>query len=209
MFTVKTNNPIALESADHQYPLGCIADNNSDTNYMLEIKNYFNNNPIKTLDLGCAGGQIVVDHLQLGDIAIGIEGSSNVLNGAGKHNWEKYYNKNLFLCDITQPFECISNQENIIFDCIQMWEVLEHIPFIKIEQVLKNISTHLKNDGIFIGSIAMCEDPPRHVSIFNKETWVTIFKNNGFEMQNYCFTFLPRPVHSGDNGFVFTAKKLK
>jgi 2-polyprenyl-3-methyl-5-hydroxy-6-metoxy-1,4-benzoquinol methylase len=209
MIIIKTDNPVALDSADHQHPLGCIADNNSDINYVSEVKRYFNNNQIKILDLGCSGGQIVVDHLNLGDVAVGLEGSSNVLNGAGRHNWEKHHNKNLFLCDITQPFECLENEQNMLFDCIQMWEVLEHISFIKMEQLFKNILTHLKDDGIFIGSIATCEDPPRHVSLFNKDTWVAIFKNNGLEMKDYGFNSLPRSVHSGHNGFVFSAKKLK
>lgn len=209
MITVKTNNQIAIDSADHQHPLGCVADNNSNLSYIDEVKKYFQNKQLNVLDLGCSGGQIIMDHLQLGDFAMGLEGSSNVLNGAGKQNWDQYHNKNLFLCDITEPFECLNNEVKVVFDCIQMWEVLEHIPYAKLPQLFKNITSHLKQDGLFIGSIATCEDPPRHVSIFPKHIWQEIFKQNGLDMVDYMFTYFPRSVHSGVNGFVFCAKKLK
>jgi hypothetical protein len=114
MINVKTDKPIAIDSLDHKHPYGVINDNNSSSQYILEVKNYFKNNKISVLDLGCAGGQIIVDHHNLDDLSVGLEGSSNVLNGAGKHNWEQYHNKNLFLCDITEPFTCLHDSGEIV-----------------------------------------------------------------------------------------------
>ena len=216
MTKIITNKPIAVDSLDHKHPYGVINDNNSAFQYIMEVKNYFKNNKISVLDLGCAGGQIIVDHHNLDDFAVGLEGSSNVLQGAGKHNWEQYYNKNLFLCDITEPFTCLQDSnETINFDYIQMWEVLEHIPENKLSILLKNIANHLSNDGLFCGSIATYVCPSgTHVSIFNKDKWKQIFKDNGFEMTEYIFKTLPRQdllphlTPNYRNGFVFTARKI-
>ena len=208
MISVITNKSVAFDSPDHIEPMGTVADNNSDILYILEIKKYFNNKNINILDLGCSGGQIVIDHILQKDLAIGLEGSSHVLQGAGKHNWEQYYNKNLFLCDITEPFFCKDNDNKIMFDCIQMWEVLEHIPESKFTNLFTNIKNHIKPEGIFVGSVAMVPDPPRHVSLFSKERWIEIFKEHGFNLKEYSFEHLPRSVHSENNGFVFKAELL-
>ena len=216
MINITTTKHIAIDSADHIHPWGCVNDNNSNSNYLNSVKTYFNNRPINVLDLGCAGGQIIVDHHNLDDFSVGLEGSSNVLQGAGKHNWEQYYNKNLFLCDITESFTCLHDSgKTINFDYIQMWEVLEHIPEHQLPILLKNIDNHLTKDGLFCGCIATYVCPSgTHVSIFNKDKWKQIFKDNGFEMAEYIFKTLPRQdllphlTSNYPNGFVFTAKKL-
>ena len=80
------------------------------------------------LDLGCAGGQFVVDFINRGDIGVGLEGSSNSLSGVGKENWDKYHNKNLFLCDITKDYQLYYNGgKPMMFDFIHSEEVFEHI----------------------------------------------------------------------------------
>jgi 2-polyprenyl-3-methyl-5-hydroxy-6-metoxy-1,4-benzoquinol methylase len=205
MINIITNKHIAADSADHTHPHGCVNDNNGTQQYLNSIKKYFNNKQINVLDLGCAGGQIIINHLEVGDFAVGLEGSSNVFNGAGKHNWEKYYNKNLFLCDITEPFTCLSDNVPILFDVIQMWEVLEHISEDKIDTLFKNIFTHLKDDGIFLGSISQQVDNLHHVSIFSKEKWNEIFIKNKFNLNDYVLDVYPRSI--GNPGFSFTAKK--
>jgi cyclopropane fatty-acyl-phospholipid synthase-like methyltransferase len=88
-----------------------------------------------------------------------------------------------------------------------MWEVLEHIPEEKLNTLLFNIKNHLKDDGLFCGSIATHVCPSgTHVSIFPKQKWIEIFYKNGFKLENYIFNTLPRPVSEGNLGFVFTAK---
>lgn len=213
MITLKTNKPIAIDSPDHLNPAGCSNDNNSNLTYIQQIKNYFNKPILNVLDLGCAGGQIVADHISLGDVAVGLEGSSHALNGSGISNWKKYYNKNLFLCDITEPFECIDLDKKLIkFDVIQMWDVLEHIPEQKLPQLLTNIFNHLKDDGIFLGAISQQYDPIRHISVFSKEKWTIIFNNSNFTLDPCIVNVYPRIVCDGSpgmEGFSFSAKKLK
>ena len=207
MISVITNKSVAFDSPDHIEPMGTVADNNSDILYILEIKKYFNNKNINILDLGCSGGQIVIDHILQKDLAIGLEGSSHVLQGAGKHNWEQYYNKNLFLCDITEPFTCLSDNTPILFDIIQMWEVLEHISEDKLDTLFKNIFEHLKDDGIFLGSISQQVDNLHHVSVFSKEKWNEIFIRNNFNLNDYVLNIFPRSI--GNPGFGFTTRKIK
>jgi 2-polyprenyl-3-methyl-5-hydroxy-6-metoxy-1,4-benzoquinol methylase len=209
MIKVKTNKNIAIDSLDHLYPFGVVRDNNSNINYIREVKNHFNNEKMTVMDLGCAGGQIIVDHHLLGDVAVGLEGSSNVFRGAGKTNWEILFNQNLFLCDVTEPFIVESEDNHLLFDYIQMWEVLEHIPENKLPMLFANIKKHLKSTGIFCGSVATHVCPSgTHVSIFPKTKWIELFNNNGFVMEEYIFKHLPRPVSEGDLGFVFTAKLI-
>jgi 2-polyprenyl-3-methyl-5-hydroxy-6-metoxy-1,4-benzoquinol methylase len=210
MIKVQTNKSIASDSLDHLYPFGVVRDNNSNIKYIREVKKYFNNEKIAVMDLGCAGGQIIVDHHLLGDTSVGLEGSSNVFRGAGKHNWEILFNQNLFLCDITEPYSIDDEAEQMMFDYIQMWEVLEHIPEEKLTMLFTNIKKHLKDTGIFCGSIATHVCPSgTHVSIFPKTKWITLFKDNGLELSEYIFEHLPRPVSEGDLGFVFTARLIK
>lgn len=195
MIKLETKNPIAYHSADHKFPQGSISDNNTNSNYIAEIKSYFNNQKINIMDLGCSGGQIVIDHHNLGDISVGLEGSDTVLqNSLGSYNWSNFHNKNLFLCDITEDFRVTDeNGEIILFDVIQMWDVLEHIPEDRIKALFDNINKHLKKDGIFIGQISQQVDPIRHVSNFSWEKWKSIFLENGFKMDDYSFRYTPRP----------------
>lgn len=218
MIKLKTNYPIAIDSADHKFPAGSINDNNSNVNYILEIKNFFKNAPIKVLDLGCSGGQIIVDHLKSGDMAVGLEGSDTVLNGKGSHNWKQFLNKNLFLCDITEHFDLEDENDQIIqFDVIQMWDVLEHIPENKIANLFANIRKHLKNEGIFIGQISQQNDPIHHISNFSFEKWKSIFNQNKLILNDYTFFHVPRyrlslgkvdPYGNNESGFCFNSKKL-
>jgi 2-polyprenyl-3-methyl-5-hydroxy-6-metoxy-1,4-benzoquinol methylase len=207
MITVECEKHIALESKDHTNPIGCVQDNNTNYLYLMQVKKYFNKSNISVMDLGCAGGQMVIDHTNMNDIAVGLEGSSHVLNGKGAHNWTNYKDKNLFLCDITEEFLCKNNNEQIIFDYIQLWEVFEHIPEEKLSQLFLNINKHLSDGGLLCGSISTIPcDSGNHVCIKPKEWWILTFKNNGFELNEYIFNYLPRGI---DPSFPFTARKIK
>jgi len=212
MIKIISNKKIAYDSPDHLNPCGSINDNNSSIHYITEVKNYFNNNKINVLDLGCSGGQIIVDHISLGDLAIGIEGSDTVLKGAGKKNWDKYHDSNLFLSDITENFTIKDDENTILFDVIQMWDVFEHIPEYKIPSVLDNIHKHLKKDGIFLGQISQQIDEIRHISVFERKKWTNLFEKNGFTLEKYIFNNVPRcPLYENSNdykGFQFLSKKI-
>jgi cyclopropane fatty-acyl-phospholipid synthase-like methyltransferase len=51
------------------------------------------------------------------------------------------------------------------FDLITAWEVLEHIETIRLPVVFENISNHLVDSGILMGSISYTSDKPDHVEL--------------------------------------------
>ena len=207
---VHTEFPLAVDSPDHTNPYGVISNNNSNPAYINEVKQHFNDVTISVLDLGCAGGAIVADHISQGDFAIGLEGSDIVLEGAGKGNWEKYHNKNLFLCDISRPFSITQHESPVLFDYIQTWEVLEHIPTDRLDILLQNIKACMKTSSLFCGSIAMvpCVSG-NHVSVFPKDEWEKIFNRNGLSFEPYIFGSTPRPDVWGSQCVLFTSRLMQ
>jgi SAM-dependent methyltransferase len=158
MITLEATQRVAKESPDHQCPIGCVNDNFTSVGLINEVKDGFDNEQLFMLDLGCAGGQFVSDFIARGDIGVGLEGSDNALSGAGKNNWDKYYNKNLFLCDITKEYQLFYNDKPIEFDFIHSEEVFEHISPEDIDSLLKNIFKHLKKGGLCVFGISLVPD---------------------------------------------------
>ena len=139
-------------------PVGAIRDNFTSEGLIEEVKDGFDNEQISMLDLGCAGGQFVVDFIKRGDIGIGLEGSSNSLSGVGKENWDKYHNKNLFLCDITKDYQLYDGDKPMEFDFIHSEEVFEHIAPDDVDNMLKNIFKHLKEGGLCVFGVSLVPD---------------------------------------------------
>lgn len=208
MITLKTDYPLAFDSLDHLNPYGCVQDSNTNKEYIAEVKCYFNNNTIKLLDIGCAGGQLMIDHHLIGDLAVGLEGSSHAIYGKGKENWNKYQNKVLFLCDAARPYEIYQDKNLVKFDYIQSWEVIEHIPGDRLDTFFTNIKNHLNDSGLFCGSIATTPcSSGNHVSLLPLNGWIEKFKKNGLEMNPYIFkNTLRNDVHTC---ILFTAKLIK
>lgn len=207
LINLKTEFPIAVDSLDHLNPYGVLNDNNSNGNYIEEVRNHFQKTSISVLDIGCAGGQIVVDHLTMGDTAVGIEGSDNVLQGSGSHNWKNYKDKNLFLCDASRPFSLYKDTEKMCFDYIQTWEVLEHIPEDRLNVFLANIRESMGTHSIFCGSISLNDCiSGNHVSVFPIKKWCEIFNTNGLSFEKYIFQHTPRSDVHGSHCILFTSK---
>jgi len=208
--SVKTEHPGAFDSLDHLYPIGSVLDNFSSLELISEVSDYFGtNNQISVLDLGCAGGKFICDFIQQGDIGVGLEGSSTAIDGAGKVNWKKYYNKNLFLCDIGKPFEILHNNNSLKFDFIHSEEVFEHIPEENIDCLLQNIKNHTKENTIcmfgisIVTSIHTQPDGTKvdlHVTNKPAEWWMEKFDTNGFKLcengitQNNVYGFIFKSV---------------
>ena len=181
-FKIKTEFLGAFDTPDHIMPVGSIRDNYTNISLINEVLQYFNNSNIKVLDLGCAGGQFLVDFLRSGADVVGIEGSSHVFNGPGKFNWIKLMNHNFFLCDITKPFNISeyseSYENNTKFDFIHCSEVMEHIEEVDLISFLNNVKKHLSTDGVFCCQISIDDTDPLHVSVFDIEKWLKIFDEN-------------------------------
>jgi 2-polyprenyl-3-methyl-5-hydroxy-6-metoxy-1,4-benzoquinol methylase len=109
------------------------------------------------LDLGCSGGQLVKDFLDLGWTAAGLEGS-DYSQKFGRANWPVLGGKNLFTCDITKPFDLELDGRAASFHLITAWEVLEHIPTPELEPLFKTISNLLAPGGYFIASTSSAPD---------------------------------------------------
>ena len=115
LITLETDYPVAIDSPDHIAPAGVVVDNRTNVEYVNAIKNHFGRK-IKVLDMGCAGAQMITDFVEGGYVAVGLEGSTHVLTGAGSHNWDKYHNKNLFNVDLSKPFQLKEDGEDLKFD---------------------------------------------------------------------------------------------
>lgn len=195
---VITKYPVAVDSPDHLYPWGTSADNSTSIGFIEEIENYFLNEKISFLDIGCSGGQLVVDFFERGHTSVGIEGSNfSVVNE--RANWPKYHNKCLFTCDASKQYEITNDNDEIIkFDCISSWEVIEHIHPDELDQFFSNISKHMHKKSIFVGSISLVSDchtcggrtqepVELHQSLFSKEIWVNEILSKYFIVEEYPF----------------------
>lgn len=191
-FRLETKKPIAIDSPDHLCPVGSVNDNFSSPELIDEVINYFNGKKITALDLGCAGGQFVVDFINKGHDAIGLEGSSHSLGGAGKQNWNNYFNKNLFLCDLTEEYQLYEDNIPLKVDYIHSEEVFEHIAEDKLDFFLQQIKKHLKDDGICSFGISTVHHVTTindktywlHQSVFPPSWWKNKLLSNGFEIVN-------------------------
>tara|TARA_R110000796_G_scaffold97782_3_gene205034 strand:- start:5386 stop:6045 length:660 start_codon:yes stop_codon:yes gene_type:complete len=199
MITLKTKHPIAYDSPDHIFPWGTKNDNSTNEGFIEETLDFWKQRgkeKINFLDLGCAGGQLAVDYINKGHLGIGLEGSdySAIHKRA---NWPKYYNKNLFTCDITEKYELFENgyPNPIKFDVITAWEVIEHIKPNDLKPFFKYISNNLNVNGFFCGSISMkvevLEGHILHQTVWNEKTWYESFpellKGTGLELYQYPF----------------------
>lgn len=207
MYKVLTDKPIATDSLDHREPCGVRNDNTINAIFVDKMIKYYyqvEQRPvtIRYLDLGCAGGGLVKQFLNLGHNAIGIDGS----DFRQKHQLPEWntISDNLFTADITEPFKIYDNNIVAIFDIIALWEVMEHIPEDKIPQLILNIKQHLSYNGFLMVSIS--KDPqPHHVNIKEFDEWDKLFERYGFvrqtSLENYIEPDFPRgPNQKGDSG---------
>jgi 2-polyprenyl-3-methyl-5-hydroxy-6-metoxy-1,4-benzoquinol methylase len=158
---VQTKYPVAFESPDHKIPHGTAKNNSTNKKFVLhmdeKLHGEFGTQTLRVMDLGCSGGQMVIDFLELRWVAIGIEGSDHSLKHK-RANWKDYANKNLFTADITKPFSVKLEGKPSTFHLITAWEVMEHIAQRDLEFVFDNIRDHLEPGGYFIASTTSTPD---------------------------------------------------
>ncbi len=192
---VLTDFPVAVTSPDHIFPVGTKNDNSTHFGYIQEVELFFQNKKINTMDIGCAGGQLAVDFHNRGHLSIGIEGSDyNIKNK--QFNWPNFYKNVLWTADLTKPFKVLDEKENeLLFDLISAWEVVEHIHPNQLENFFDNIILKLKPDGIFVASINLDPDDRvdedgnvihLHQSVFPEKFWKEKILNK-YNVVNYPF----------------------
>lgn len=194
MFDVITEHEFATKSFDYLYPHGSRQDNNTNPFFINEVLSYFNRN-INVLDVGCAGGQMVIDFANRGCTAIGVDGSDYMLK-RGLFNWGIYYKKHLFNCDISKPFYIIetTTKTKLHFDLITAWEVPEHLKLYELCTFFDNIRNNLKPDGLFVCSInfSVTNNPfhpgvNMHRTMFKEDFWRENIIPDYFEVVEYPF----------------------
>lgn len=180
-FKVLTNHPLALGSNDHLFPHGTMRDDSRSPEFndklsavmaakqvspeetLLPHKRGNSAHPgyvLSILDIGCAGGGMVQDFVELGWDAIGIDGS-DYSQKICRASWGVIPD-NLFTADATKPFSVAlyfgETQEftgdPFHFDVITAWEVIEHIKEDDLPQFFDNILSHLGSGSLFICSVA-------------------------------------------------------
>lgn len=202
VFKVETEWPIALDSPDHLNPLGTMQDNHGGKLFIDDFINWFKNNrnqgqpingrELSVADLGCSGGQLIKEWLEITDNAIGLEGSDWSVNHR-RANWPSLHNKNLFTCDVSRDYTIKNNGQLYQCDLISAWEVLEHISTDRLPTFFDNIHKHLKSGGVFLGSASNHSDTGRgslelHQSRFTYDQWVNkYFPQDKFAVVKYPF----------------------
>jgi SAM-dependent methyltransferase len=227
-FQVETDHPVALESIDHLYPYGTAHDNTRHPRFVWACEQHVHRNrPLCYLDLGCAGGGLVLDFLLRGHFALGLEGSDYSLK-AQRAEW-RWLRDYLSTCDISHKFRILDREHDATaqFDVISAWEVLEHIAEEGLHRLLENIGTHLDAQGIFCGSISVIpgghperEDLMYHPTVQPKDWWEALFaqhglamvEDHGFQPFDFCrgtgaWPYKVDYLTNPDSGFLFVARK--
>jgi SAM-dependent methyltransferase len=202
MISVITKHSIAYESPDHILPWGTMRDNSTSAEFIAELESYFFNQPIKMMDLGCSGGQLVVDFHNRGHLAVGLEGSDYSVKHQ-RANWPEWHNKILFTCDVTKEYQVTNNNEPFKAQLITAWEVVEHIHPNDLQMFFNQIAKHLAPNGIFLASVSTKADVidgvVLHQSVFNEDTWFNeiltdegAFRGSNLECLRYPFKYAVR-----------------
>jgi len=188
---VITEYPVAFESPDHKIPWGTMRDNSTHKKFVsfmaTKIQRENPTTALSALDLGCSGGQLVKDFLDLGWLAVGLEGSDFSLKHK-RANWPTLGGKNLFTCDITKPFIIMNFGKPANFNLVTMWEVLEHIKEADLKQLFSNITRHMAVGGYFIASTTSAPDihdgVDLHQTKWSNSQWQQWIKTNYPQLQS-------------------------
>lgn len=205
-----SEHPLAADSVDHLYPRGTANDNTRWPRFVTKCESLFPGESLNFLDLGCAGGGLVLDFALKGHFAMGLEGSDYSLKRQ-RAEWRTIPG-NLFLCDIAKEYSILKNDSLEIkkFHVISAWDVIEHIEEKELSQFLENVTRHLRNDGYFIGSVSTRaaggttpDGRNHHATVQDRQWWLELFRNAGFQFSresDFQATDFPR-----GNGILFPA----
>ena len=184
-----TDYPIAFDSNDTMFPHGTVRDNTRCPRFIRKCEKVLGRDKdLRFLDLGCSGGGTVLDALLYGHYGLGLEGC-DISERQQRAEW-RLIPEHLKTCDISRPFSITvpDSGEPMLFDVVTAWEVLEHIPEDRLNQLFDNISKCLKNNGIFVASIANCPDIDPvtgtnwHVTMHPRNWWTNKLEGFGFEL---------------------------
>jgi SAM-dependent methyltransferase len=196
---LQTEHSIAIESDDHIHPWGTMSDNTRHPRFVAACEKLGladEGQPIRHLDLGCAGGGLVWEFVLRGHDSYGVEGSDHSLKWQ-RAEWRLIADR-LFTADITEPFAIIEDGLPKKFDLVTAWEVLEHLPREGLPGLFDNLLKLLRSGGIFVCSVATFEDENPtsravyHQTVQSEEWWHEAVRASGlipvispFEVSDY------------------------
>jgi SAM-dependent methyltransferase len=207
-YSLQTAHPVASNSLDHLYPVGATRDNTHYPPFAKKMASWLSERTRGKLcmDIGCAGGGLVVDYLAAGLHAIGIEGTDKARE-AGHGHWPILDGVHLFTADITKPFRLRTWQNKCHAVLITAFEVLEHIAEEDLPGFIANIKEHLS--GWFVCTINSDPWPhltesgkvvDHHVTQRSPDWWKAFFEGQGFvrdhELEAYIGKDWPRIGHA-------------
>jgi SAM-dependent methyltransferase len=204
VFQLETEKPVAVESVDHRFPKGTAKNSPRWPRFVFACERLFGPK-LSFLDLGCAGGGLVLDFVLRGHDALGLEGSDYSLLRQ-RAEWRTLPHR-LMTCDIAVPFSVRrTNGEAMRFDVISAWDVLEHISETALPVMLENVRKHLSPRGIFTGTVStrLAGSAPDgtnyHATVQPKAWWEAAFAKAGFApRQPEPFLFEDYPRGNGNN----------
>lgn len=211
MFTLKTDHPVAFRSLDHlalvNYKQGAPFINNSrSTDFNQQLQDWLKCHSSRSvLDIGCAGGGMVHDMLEMGIDAVGLEGSDYCLKNQVRE-WPLIPG-NLFTCDVTNPFTLFKDGVAHQFDVVTAWEFMEHIEEVDLPGVMQNINNHTRLGSLFICSIAefssLVDGVDMHRTIHNRKWWKDVFFHFGWQEDPVAdLQFSGHKVRTGSHNLV-------
>jgi len=184
---VHTNKPVAYDSPDHLMPWGTRIDNSVHLPFNAKLARWIPPESLSVLDLGCAGGGFVKSVLEMGCLAVGIEGS-DYSKQKRRAEWATIPDY-LFTADVTEPFTVVGcrggqPEQALKFSVITAWEFLEHIRREQLPAVFRNIDAHLQPRGVVIMSVSprpdVVDNVVLHQTVESREWWLAECQRHGF-----------------------------
>lgn len=153
-------NNFQLHPLENETGAGC--DFFTDISLIREVIDRFdleNDEKINWLDLGCAGGHLILDvnDQKETDVCIGLDGSVGVYK---QESWSSGKNKNVLRnADLSKEYSIeYKSGERVLFDVISSHELIEHFNEPELDTFFTTVDKHLSDNGVFFGSIALEPD---------------------------------------------------
>jgi SAM-dependent methyltransferase len=151
----------------------------------LLLKYYTNHNTINVLDYGCGTGEFLKACKDSGFTISGVEPSENARAKSSQTNQIKIQ-------------ESLEGIDNLRFNIITMWHVLEHIP--DFETIIQKLKSKLTDDGVLFIAVPNHKsfdgqhyhkhwagfDVPRHLWHFSSGTMKKILSKNNLNLIDIC-----------------------
>lgn len=185
---LRAESECAYGSPDHLVPWGTRWDRSSNGRFNEKLwQLYPQTQVVKVLDLGCSGGDFVKSCIDDGQFAVGMEGST--FSKEHKRSAWAVIPEYLFTCDITRPFQLLfqtgSEEQQVKFDVVTSWEVMEHLKEEDLPALAANVHAHLCPGGLWIMSVANWEDVRAgvrlHQTVKPEAWWRQKFASLGFQ----------------------------